>query len=647
VARVVNAVGRVGWRVVIAASLVLCARTAHGQTAAPAAAGNNEIDLARIFAAVPPALERALAEGHTQFFKLLENVELFHFESEIDRMVGGPGTLNDSTTYKLSLLPFQIRYPIYRQLVDQMTRLDTVRSVQIHMVTPDSVKLVDLTIQPYYTLDAMIGEGAGNEIEHSLLTHFSAREIADLSVFLLAQQPFFPQDDESWQRTKHEVARAAVPIALGALATGAAFDAGALSYSSNFWSRADGTRLGYYGGFRGLGVHMHPYLRAGLTARAFGFEAAAGLADQVNAAPTEPGQAVELALREGWLNQLVRPAGLDAFLEAAIKRSVGESASFTGDRTRGRGGLYWKRDQIPAFPTLALRGSVEGESNFGEALHVVAAVGVERPRSGITTVLQGSRVLAPPSAGVPDDARLNLFLAGSMEPVTALYSDEMTGLARRCVEEWAGLESLDREREAWERALLARGTASRSPEDLRATLAEMERILGEREASLLRVSAALADYLESRRRAYSILGRDPAPDDLHGPLDAAVLLGAEERVLVRLRDLARDLEGMTAPLLALRDRITDVEHEVRELEAADPGGAALAARRRVLDDLERRFGADAERVRAQLAAREQLHANGARILTALGRREAAIKQWDTLATGARLRLARLALTSGP
>ena len=118
-------------------------------------------------------------------------------------------------------------------------------------------------------------------------------------------------------------------------------------------------------------------------------------------------------------------------------------------------------------------------------------------------------------------------------------------------------------------------------------------------------------------------------------------------MLGRLRDLARDLEGMTAPLLALRDRITAVEHEIRELESAEPGGAALAARRRVLADLERRFAANAERVRAQLAAREQLHGNGARILAALGRREATIKQWDTLASGARLRLARLALTSGP
>ena len=156
-----------------------------------------------------------------------------------------------------------------------------------------------------------------------------------------------------------------MPIALGALVTGAAYDAGALAYSGSIVKRGKDFELRYYGQFRGLGIHWHPYLRGGLTARAFGFEAAAGIADQVNPTVAQPDQAVELALREGWLNQLVQPLGLDAFFEAAVKRSIGEPRGFVGDLTTARTGFFFKRDQAPLLPTLAMRGSIEAETNLG------------------------------------------------------------------------------------------------------------------------------------------------------------------------------------------------------------------------------------------------------------------------------------------
>jgi len=334
------------------AALVASARPAAAQTAPPP----NQFDLNRLFAQAPAVFDRLLTNGYKEFFRLLETLEVFRFEAEIDRFVGKPRELNDTTSYKLSLLPFYIAYPIYPPLVSQMTRLDTVRANRIYNVTPDSVTLVDLRLQPVATLEEFNGLGRGDDLARSLLTNLSAREIADLTVLLLAQQPFFPETDADWQRTKHNVARAAVPIALGALATGAFFDAGALVYSAPVIRRGKDFELRYYGAFRGLGVHWHPYLRGGAAARAFGFEAAAGLADQVNPTPAQPGRAVELSLREGWLNQLVQPLGLDAFFEAALKRSIDEPAGFIGDLTTGRTGFFFKRDQAPIFRSLTMRG---------------------------------------------------------------------------------------------------------------------------------------------------------------------------------------------------------------------------------------------------------------------------------------------------
>jgi hypothetical protein len=629
----------------VAGLALAAARPAGAQARGGAAA--NEVDLSRIFSGIPDAATRVLDKGYTEFFRLIETLELFRFESEIDRFVGRPRDLNDTTNYKLSLLPFYISYPIYKPLVAQMTRLDSVRANRIYNVTPDSVSLIDLRLQPVVTLEEFNGLGKGGDVAQSLLTNFSAREIADLSVFLLAQQPVFPQDDEGWGRAKHNVARAAVPIAVGALVTGAAFDAGALTHSGAILRRGKDFELRYYGGFRGLGIHWHPYLRGGVAMHAFGFEAAAGLADQVNPTALEPDRAVELALREGWLSQLVQPLGLDAFFEAALKRSIQEPAGFVGDLTTARTGFFFRREQAPLLPGLAMRGSVEAESNLEHRLHLVAALGFEKPNSGITTMVQGSLVPAVAGSALPDDARLNLFLVGSMEPLSASYTDDMTGLARQCQEEYAGLEAVEQRREDWEQRLLVSGAAGQTAQSQRALLAEIEQILIEREERTVRLAGSLADYLESRRRVYAILNRGHSPDELHGPLDATVLVSARNRVLGRLRNLSGDIERAHAPLVALLDRMNVLRREIDALEASEPAGTRLALRRQSLAALEDEWERETERVRRFLGARDQLHADGVRILTAMGRKDTSIREWDTLGALARTRVARLAMSPPP
>jgi hypothetical protein len=262
-------------------------------------------------------------------------------------------------------------------------------------------------------------------------------------------------------------------------------------------------------------------------------------------------------------------------------------------------------------------------------------------------MLQASLVPAPPGSNLPDDARLNLFFVGSMEPLSQSFSDDMSSLAHQVEEDWGGLQALEKRREDWEQALLAHGTAGRTAQDRRAMLAEMEQILIEREDRTARLANNLADYLESRRRAYSILGRARSPDDLHGPLDAAVLIAARNRILARLQQLAGDLAGAQAPLVALRERMTILQREIDELEASEPGGARLAARQQSLAVLQEQWEGETERIRRYLVAHDQLHTEGVRILTAMGRNELDIRQWDTLGALVRTRIARLAISPAP
>jgi chromosome segregation ATPase len=138
-----------------------------------------------------------------------------------------------------------------------------------------------------------------------------------------------------------------------------------------------------------------------------------------------------------------------------------------------------------------------------------------------------------------------------------------------------------------------------------------------------------------------------SPDDLHGPLDARVLVAARARVLSRLQILATDLGRALEPLTALKDRITALRREIEELEHTAPASVGLQVRRQNLAALESQWERETDRIRRTLLARDQLHAEGVRILAATGQGEGRIGQWDALSALVRTRVARLAISPPP
>jgi hypothetical protein len=88
-----------------------------------------------------------------------------------------------------------------------------------------------------------------------------------------------------------------------------------------------------------------------------------------------------------------------------------------------------------------------------------------------------------------------------------------------------------------------------------------------------------------------------------------------------------------------------LKDEIERLEATDPEGTAVAIRRHSLAALEQQWDVETERTRRHLAARDQLRADGARILDATGGNEKSIRPWDTLGEMVRTRIARLAFSS--
>ena len=558
-----------------------------------------EDDLERLAEAVADLLSKALEDTHENVFEFLETVELFDAESEIDRFVGSPWELNDSTAYKLSLLPYHIRYPVYRQLVRQMTRQDELRSRRIHTVTPDSVKVISLGFESFDESVIDYDVKVADEVRESLRSHFTAREMIDLGFFLLAQQRAFPETEEGWQSLKRTLADGGPALAIGALVAGAAFDLGALSRARPFFKR-DYLQAGWYAGFRRMGFSFHPELRGGLTLLVPGLELAGGLAQKVNALETDRLSSVELAMREGLVGRLTRASGWDLFFETALRETLEVGPLYEGEVRTGRAGFFFKRYEIPRLLHMTVRGSAEVESDFIGSLRFGTSLGFEHARSGLSTVFQASR--APLLVGETEylDTRGGVFLTWTVEPITQTYVESLRGRARLVMDEWEELQGLERRRQGWEKRLRFFGTSRLSLDEARAALAGIERTMAARERHMVRMAEQLAEYLESRRLTYSILRWARATPDLYGPLDPAVLAEARQQVFARLNDISGQLEETPARLERLR----------RQLAGGKPGGRT---------DLEQLWLHEAEQAHARVETYWNYREAARRIVAASGR----------------------------
>jgi hypothetical protein len=577
---------------------VVCPPAARAQSSSEGVeASDDELSLERIVAGVADLLFSLADSGSEKVFQFLETVELFDFEREIDRLVGDPRTLNDSTAYKLGLLPFHIRFPIYQQLVRQMTRQDDLRSRRIHQVTPDAVNLIALRI------GALAEDDVRQEVRASLTKHFNAREVADLGFFILAQQQFFPDTDEGWQHWKRSMADAGPEIAAVALMTGAAFDVAALSRSGTIARLFDRRlRVGWYGGFRRLGMRFRPIFRAGLTLHMQDLEMAVGLSQAVRARPLDPDRAVEMAVRENWFNHLAQSWGWDAFFEGAYRYVLQSSPSYEGEDQSARLGFFARRDEIPGWKHFGLRFSAESETDFQEQVRFAVGFGVEHSATGLTTMVQASRSARPGDRLRLADTRAGIFIAGTMEPLTRQFVDDMRSHSRLVSDDWEMIRTLERRRMENERELARLGTPGGSLASARAALAAIDRALKEQEARLSSMEGNLAAYLESRRLAYNLKHWPARQGDLHGPLDPEVLQPAREKVFERLQELALQLQKSAERLQILHERHVVVIERMDQLARLRVGTAVLAGYEEELAVLEVRLQRESLRAESALQA---------------------------------------------
>jgi hypothetical protein len=528
---------------------------------------NDFGDLLRILSEVVGQIS---TKSRGELFSFVNRIELFNLESEIDRLVGSPWELSDSTSYKLSLAPLHLAYPVFDQQVRQITRLDDIRSRRIQNLTVDSLGLIVVD------LDMLNEERKSSQLTNSILRYFDAREVLDLGTFLLAQQPLFPQTPEAWDESKHQMAKHQGLLALGAAGLGAVFEAGALSNSGTLRRCRDrACSVGWYGSVSHLGYHLQPSLRGGLTARLPWLEVSAGWLEQVRPSADSAGSVVEMAVRESWLGRYTTAAGWDSFVEGAVRRVVDVENRYQGESFTTRGGVFVKRERPFRWRHIVLRGSTEVESNLTGSLRYALGFGVDYTETGLSAVLQSSRANIMRDGSPVSETRTGLFVAGTVEAPDQYFIYAMNLEARRLREECNHLAVREAERKQAEAELrvLAAGKTTRG---LDAVVETLRRASAESEGHRLRVAALLGDYLEARRLVYSIKQWKRSPDDLHGPLDAEVLEGAGSSVLARLVELARFLQGSRDTLETLRSRYTRAAEHAAALGDGEGGARAQA-----------------------------------------------------------------------
>jgi hypothetical protein len=505
-----------------------------------------------------------------QVLSFLNKVELFNVENEIDRLVGNPWQLSDSTSYKLSLAPMHLAYPVFDQQLQQMTRLDDIRTRRIQDLTVDSLGLITVN------LDILNSGPTGGQLASSVLHYLNAREFLDLGVFLLGQQPFFPQNDEEWATWKHRLAAHQGVLALTVAGLGALVEAGAVSNSGVLSRcRADACRLGWYGSISRLGYHLQPTLRGGLSARLPWLELSAGLLDRVRA-PTDGASTVfELALRESWLDHHTSASGWNSFVEAAVRRVLAAESGYQGDRFTARSGVFVKRERPFRWRHIVVRGSTEIESDLTGSLRYAVGLGVDYTRTGLTTVLQSSRTTIPKETGLTPETRTGLFVAGTVESPVQYYVEAMQVGARLLREGWREYGESQAELRLAEAEMRVLASGNVPAYRMAALLETVRRASAESEARRVGLATLLCDYLQARRTAYSLKQWKRGADGHYGPVDSEVLDAAADAVLQRLRELAAFLQAEQGPLQDLRDRYVATHDRLDRLR---PGDHAQRAR---------------------------------------------------------------------
>jgi hypothetical protein len=437
---------------------------------------------------------------------------------EIDRIVGDPWTLNDSTAKKLDTLPSNIRLQIESILAQNPRRLQAADAPIEQSSEPAAFgSTPSFTMSPKQTA-AML-----NEVTGRLGNYFTSDELLDLGVYYLSKQPFFPKTRSDWDRVKNQLGREGIILAVAAIAAEMASNSASVSFGGKLVKlKGDAFKIGWYGSVRDFGFSMKPSLRAGVNVNTPYFEASVGGVEHVNAAANAEQTGLELFVKEHVIQQLLKPTGWDAGLYAtAHTYLVDGNPKQEGTTTMTLAG-YAKNDHfLPStFPMNGVLASGSFSTDFVGLSTAKLDVGVVAPRydfaAGLSAALTESRE-QPGASGV----NIGVFFGGSLESRLELARGAMNTDGERLRTRLSSSQRLRREVERLEARLQLVGADILTPHEEAETRYDYLQATHRHAEAQRDLGTVFREYLESRNKFYVLDGKPSRNqiDDGDGPVE--------------------------------------------------------------------------------------------------------------------------------
>lgn len=333
--------------------------------------------------------------------------------ADIDELVGNPWQLSPATANKLATLRPRLRMEVYQFAAGNLSTFQFV---------PDAGGVAASTnglSSDGFSWPTSLAPAAGQQLSRNLLTtavlHFRPEELADLGVYSLSEQPFFPKDQDHWTQWKRAIVRDDVLLAT---AVGLA-----LASTDKLQARLSGLlvtlpgqrfRLGWFTDFADFGFKLQPTLHSGLKVKSPDVEFSTALVENFGSGPANEIRALEVVVNNHWLQNLAAPRGWELALTATGRYALATRTPLPQAAVQTVADLYFRRAGFAESSALALLVRSGVATNYRTQFSVASAVGLEHNRYDFEVLVRVGLALDR-DAGTRS-AAIGLVLAAGFEP---------------------------------------------------------------------------------------------------------------------------------------------------------------------------------------------------------------------------------------
>ncbi len=351
-------------------------------------------------------------------------------EEDVDRIIGDPFRMNESTSLKLDALPPRMRLSLYGVLADRADRIYFRGVSRLGQTAPGDYRNVAVELD-FETTNRLI-----DAIGKSIDGYFRIEELIDLTVFGLSRFEFFPKSQDRWNEIKPQLPKYDLALGIIALVSLAFVDEAKLDMGG--WllkTPSDSFRFGWYASARHFGFKWHPWITLGIQGATPGFDTSLGWTEYFNPTKalyswdTNDSRTLDWTVREHLFTRWTRAHNWETSGTATLT-FVWESVKPIYNQTfRGQVEFYARRPSILDKPQMDFMFKTKLGTDFRHTHQSETSVGVEFPIQSVAGALF-FRSNAEPARDT--EWRAGLMLGGAIgESDDTDYFRTVEGLGRQ------------------------------------------------------------------------------------------------------------------------------------------------------------------------------------------------------------------------